>query len=68
MNKSNRVMVVLAIAMIIMLGMVNLHCLYQSARKRTSVQKITGKSEALDLSIHLGLLPSVYLNIVFDNH
>ena len=61
-------MVVLAIAIIIVLGMVNLHCLYQSAGEKSPVQERTGGGEVRDLTIHLGLLPSVYLNIDFDNH
>lgn len=60
-------MVVLATAMIVTLGMVNLHCLSHSAREKLPVQQCRRKGEAVDLTIRLCLVPSVHINIDFDH-
>lgn len=61
-------MVVLAIAITVVIGIVNLHCLAQPAKEKSPEQNSIGKGEALDLSIRFGLLPCVHFNIMFDNH
>jgi len=59
-------MTVLTIALIIMIGFVNLHCLFQIGKQKSSVTHRIDKSEATEMTIHIGLVPGLHLDISFD--